>query len=110
MIRDSANWDAWWHAHVANVTPAPSTPKVDFASQMVLAVTMGERPTGGYAVAISDVTYGAGGDPLLVVVRETAPLKDAIVTQALTAPYHFVTVPRWSGTVQFGVLDEPISP
>lgn len=50
-----------------------------------LVVYAGERPTGGYSVEITEITAVEG--KTTVTVRETAPSKDAIVTQALTYPF-----------------------
>ncbi len=110
VIRDQKTWEAQWRAHTANVTPAPAVPSVDFASQMVLAIAMGEQPTGGYSIGVSEVRAGTASTPLTVLVRETRPPKDAIVTQALTSPFHFAAVPLWSGTGRFAVVDDPTAP
>lgn len=48
--------------------------------------------------------------PLTVLVRETRPSRDGVVTLALTSPFHFVVMPLWTGAVQFVVVDEPIAP
>ena len=110
VIRDQKSWEALWRAHASNVTPAPPVPSIDFASQMVLAVLMGEQLTGGYGVAVTEARAGTANTPLTVLVRETRPPKDAPVTQALTSPFHFVSIPLWSGAVQFAVVDDPITP
>jgi hypothetical protein len=109
VVRDPANWELFWRQHTSNMIPAVEVPAVDFATRTVLAVVLGLRPTGGYAVRIVDVRSAAELGPVLVVHgEESSPPPGAIVTQALTNPFHFVTVPRWDGPVRFWVLEEPI--
>lgn len=101
IVRDAASWAALWRRHAA--TPPPS---VDFLTQSVLAVVQGERPTGGHAVEIVAMQRSEASQ-LLVLVQETAPGPDDIVTQALTSPYHFVAIPRWDGAVVFRTTGPP---
>lgn len=52
--------------------------------EKVLVVFMGERSTGGYAIALSDIEDRDG--TLMVKVREKSPKPGDIVTQAFTYP------------------------
>lgn len=52
---------------------------------LYLLVTYGEKPTGGYAVEITDITEEEG--KLVVTAHFTEPGEDEMVTQALTYPY-----------------------
>ncbi|MCL6580755.1 MAG: protease complex subunit PrcB family protein [Firmicutes bacterium] len=58
--------------------------------RMVL-VTMGEKPTGGYAVEVVTAARSAGG--WVIDVRFVSPKPGDVVTQVLTYPYGFVKVP-----------------
>lgn len=89
VIRDQATWDRRW-SEMQLTRMAP--PAVDFAGQMVIAVFMGQRRSGGHAIEIVAVEVGDGG--LVITVRVTGPAAGAITTQALTAPYHAVRVAR----------------
>lgn len=110
VVRDQESWEALWRAHTSNLIPAPPAPAVDFASQTVLAVVMGEQPSGGYGVVVTKARARTANTPLTVLVRETRPSRDDIVTLALTSPFHFVVMPLWTGAVRFVVVDEPIAP
>jgi hypothetical protein len=66
---------------------------------MVIAVTMGTRPTGGHKVEITRVEETSGR--LEVSVKQTSPPKGAMTIQMLTAPFHFVAVPRSERKVEF---------
>ena len=64
-------WQKIWHEHTARVEPKPALPAVDFDKEMVLAIFMGQRPTSGYSVAVTDVTRGEKG--IVASVRRNSP-------------------------------------
>ncbi|MBI4663532.1 MAG: protease complex subunit PrcB family protein [Verrucomicrobia bacterium] len=59
---------------------------------MVVAVTMGQKTTGGFAIKIQRVAPASKTLTIFVVHRTPGP--GALVTQAFTAPFHFVAVPK----------------
>ena len=65
---------------------------VDFNRESVVAVYMGEQKTGGYSVEITSVKLEGG--KLVVTVKQNRPSPGAMVTQALTQPYHAVKIPK----------------
>ncbi len=67
-------------------------PEVDFSKKSVAAVFMGQKRSGGYSITIKDVTVN--GDTASVVVKNTTPGPDDIVTMALTAPYCVAVIPK----------------
>jgi hypothetical protein len=70
----------------------PPLPPIDFARQMVVAVSLGQRPTGGYAVEIVGAEERDG--VLHVLYLERGPRPDDFVTQVLTTPYHVRVLTR----------------
>lgn len=60
-------------------------PRIDFATQIVVGIGLGMRPTGGYAVSILDCEPRGGMLNVRYVVDTPG---GRIVTQALTAPFH----------------------
>ena len=94
-IRSASEWQAFWKSHGAGDPPA----SVDFAKEMVAAVFLGTRPTGGYSVEIASTRRE--GDALIVEYVERRPSADSIVTQALTSPFHIVKLPKVDGPVRF---------
>lgn len=100
IVRDLEAWRALWDAHTATQLPRPELPAVNFDEEMVVAVFLGERTSGGYGVAIEACT--PDGETVTVVARETAPAADSMQATVMTAPFAFVCVPRADGT---GVLD-----
>ena len=105
VIRDGAVWQTFWQEAVGNLLPPPQSPAVDFAQEMVIAASLGQRPTGGYDISI-DAVYEAEGQ-LFVAVRETAPAPGSIVTQALSAPVAAVAAPRSDAPVVFVPASAP---
>lgn len=98
VARDAAAWQAVWADMMGNVVPVPEAPKVDFARHQVVAAFMGQRNTGGYSIKITRVE---AGERIVVHVKESSPPPDAMVTMALTAPYHTVVIPRSDKPVEF---------
>jgi hypothetical protein len=89
-----------WAQHWSRMTgrPAQEAPGgIDWNSQILLAVHLGTRSSGGFSVKVARVER----DGALGIVRaiEETPVPGSIVTQALTSPYVIVKVPR--GIAQF---------
>ncbi len=55
-----------------------------------ILITYGEKPTGGFAVDITDIEIN--NDSLKVFVEFTNPGKDELVTEALTYPYDLILI------------------
>ena len=98
VIMDAATWEQVWK-QIHPEVPPPPVPLVDFSRSMVIGVAMGERPSGGFAVRITEI--GSTGNELVVHVEETTPPEDAMTIAALTYPYHFVAVVQSSYPVRF---------
>lgn len=92
LITGEASWKSHWQQHAARVMPVPAAPAVDFSQSSILAVYMGERNSGGYSIEVTGAELVNG--VLKVTVRETRPAPDAMVTMALTQPYHMVRLPK----------------
>jgi hypothetical protein len=100
IIRDEPAWRALWQALFANRSVMPPLPAIDFTREMVIAVAIGSRPTGGYRVEITAV-HAMGGD-LYISFRETQPdPATCVTTQALTSPAALARVSRSVGRVHF---------
>jgi hypothetical protein len=81
---------AGYSSELATYTSA--TPElIDFTNARVLLVDMGQRNTGGYAIAVTSVDVF--NDYVTANVVLTKPGTNCMVTQALTNPYQFVVIP-----------------
>ena len=70
----------------ALVTDLPQLSEDHFASNIVVAAFLGQRPTGGYRVTIES-------DGRRIRIGSEGPPPDALVTQVLTTPFKIVSLP-----------------
>jgi VWFA-related protein len=99
VARTAEEWQTLWTSHA----PDRPMPTVDFSREMVAAVFLGSRPTGGFAVEIAGAVEQDGA--LVVQYRERRPGGDAITTQVITSPYQIAALPAYRGTVRFERID-----
>ena len=92
IIRKPADWETLWGQHVTSAGAATKIPAVDFSKEMVIVATAGTQRTGGHAIEI--VRVEKDDKKLRVFIKQTAPPPGAMTLQVLTAPFHFVAVPR----------------
>jgi hypothetical protein len=97
VVRSPTEWAALWSRHMR--TPTAPPPSVDFAHDMVVALFLGERTTGGYAVEITQIERTDVG--LLIRYRTTKPDPNTMQTQAFTQPFLMVKLARVDGPVTF---------
>jgi hypothetical protein len=93
VIRNQDEWHAFWKRHSAIETNPPPAPSIDFNREMVVGIFLGEKRTGSYEVEI--VRAERSDSALYFYYREKIPSPGAIVTQALTQPFHLVRVPKY---------------
>lgn len=91
VIRDQAAWESAWQAlHGKGSDPGPP-PNVNFSSNLIVLVSMGGKPSGGYTVSIPSADEEAG--VITVAVTESSPGPTCVVTELITSPYSAVTIP-----------------
>lgn len=83
---------ALWNRAYGNQLAQPPLPEVDFRRESVVAMFIGQRPTGGYQIVIDEVTIEGG--EVYVSVRESQPAEDAITSQVVTSPWLMLSVTR----------------
>jgi hypothetical protein len=93
VIRNRDEWNAFWKRHASTDTPPALAPIVDFDRQMVVGIFLGEKSTGGYEVEI--VRAERRDCSLYFYYREESPPPGAMVTQALTQPFHLVKIAKY---------------
>jgi hypothetical protein len=99
VIRDQAEWTALWSEYESERFPKTAPPPVDFIKDMVVAVFLGGRRTGGFSVKIAGISAAESG--LKVQVEETIPGRGCMVPMMITYPYYMVRLSRHDGTVVF---------
>jgi hypothetical protein len=100
VVRDDAAWREAWSRIVGPIAPPPERPAVDFGREAIVIVAAGERPSGGWSVAVDSVAPAAGG-ALVVSYTLTGPGAGCVTAQMITSPADVVRVPRLSGEVRF---------
>jgi hypothetical protein len=106
-IYDGAAWQALWLQH-AGAGPAPA---VDFSTEMVIGVWLGDRPTSGYraevlSLVVAQIIGAPGVGPgYLVTLRESQPGYNCITSPVVTQPFHIVRAARTTG----GVMAEMVT-
>lgn len=83
---DDASYRRLWSSMIGG----GEIPAVDFASESVVFLLAGSKPTGGWSVEARGATLD--GETLVVDAPIKAPPPDAIVTQAFTSPFAVVAV------------------
>lgn len=106
VIRDEAEFLKFWAAHAADVNRPALPPKVDFGNEMVIAIAMGNRPTGGYLTEVVDIQLR--GRTLKVLVAERSPEPGVIQIQRATQPFQFVALPIVTGRIEFRSVREAV--
>lgn len=96
VVRDEGEWRSLWERHASLVMPRPDAPSVDFTRDMVVYVSIGQRPTYGYSVEIVRIAPVDEAD-FRVEIVEKKPAPDAITSQIVTQPYHMVVTAKRAG-------------
>lgn len=101
VLRDKEAYASFWERLHADRTPVPDRPEVNFENKIVVAVVLGQRPTGGYSAGIDEVLATESGGQIQVRFTEVVPGEECGVTQALTSPYALVAVEAQDEEVEF---------
>lgn len=79
--------------------PRPELPEIDFEKEMVVAIFMGERSSGGYEIEIINIIKTE--KQIAIEVEEEEPPPESLRTMVFTQPYHIVVIKRYSLPVVF---------
>jgi hypothetical protein len=93
VVRSQAEWLTLWRRHSNDLNATP--PAVVFDLEIVAAIFLGEKPTGGYDVTI--LRAGQSGDELIVEYQEKTPAPGSINIQVFQQPFHIVRINREVG-------------
>lgn len=95
VVRDSSTWRQVWRRVTERFTPAPTLPRVDFDSNMVLLAAAGQMQAGDY-IRVDFV--GIVGSRMYSVVRTGG---GCFPVEQSRYPVDIVRVPRVEGEVVF---------
>lgn len=96
VVKSAAEFSTLWQEHNGS---SENQPDVDFGSDMVVAVFMGEKATGGYNIEITSVSMN--DSQITVEYSETEPDPDGFTTQVITSPAHIVKIKKSDVKVAF---------
>ncbi len=97
VVKNVEEWRALFRASGPGIEAPPLN--IDWSKSMLIAVSLGSRPSGGYAVAIDSLTLK--GSHWIVHARESRPAKDSLQTTMITAPFDCIATARFAGRVDF---------
>lgn len=81
-----------WNQGYGTQLNLPSVPVVNFQQESVIAIYMGQKPTGGYSITVDDVVLEDG--EVYIDVSAYEPSADDFTTQAFTSPWVMVRISR----------------
>ena len=99
VVTNAAQWTEVWQKHSVGKSPGEKAPEADFEKETVIFVALGQQRTGGYGIEIAEVKRVEGKVKVLVKTRKPKP--GGIQLQAISAPFHAVAVPKFSGEAIF---------
>ncbi len=91
VYQDSAAFRGAWAQLYPVPALRPALPAVDFTKSRVLVVAAGNRPTGGFRVALDEAHVA--GDSALITVNLFTPAAGCGVMQEITAPAVAIVAP-----------------
>ncbi len=72
--------------------PGIPVPKVDFQNNIVVALFMGEKASGGFSTEVNSVSMEK--ESMVVHIKENNPKSTDNVTMAICQPFSFVLIPK----------------
>ena len=83
--------------------PELKAPPIDFEKETVIALFLGEKTSGGYAITVGQILNI--DDKINVAYKITAPKRGEMVTTVMTQPYCIIKIPKTSKKVTFSSLN-----
>ena len=106
IISDAAALDNVWIEHGAGLREGHQKPVIDFNFDQMLALFLGEKLSGGYAIIVEGVDVF--DDRLDVNIVETVPGNGCPVTLGFTRPYQFIQILKTDKMISFLIRSETV--
>lgn len=97
VIQDNTAWANLWNLTPQTYPTPDPPPQVNFSEKMIIAVSMGIRPTTGYEIEIKEIIDT--GLTVVVKIQNTYPTE--AVFEMMTSPYHIVEIEKISKPIVF---------
>lgn len=98
VAKTQAEFEKIWKAVTDGHWPKPETPELP-ADKMAVAIFMGSRSSGGYAIKITDVKTEGG--KLVVEYSKASPEPGMMSTNVMTEPFSIRLVDKTDAPVEF---------
>jgi hypothetical protein len=109
ICRTREDFMAFWnrHNHQPDHYSSTNLPEVDFTQDMVVIVMDSMEPSTGYDLTIAEIQKSPSG--LIVRAQKEEPSPESIVCDALTEPYHIITIPSSNDPITLYVNENGIT-
>jgi len=104
FINSAAQWQAYWRQVHASLATLPPLIPVDFSTSSVLAVCLGQQPTTGFGLKITNITASAAGTT--VNLTESTPTITCSVSETPTDRYVIVRTAKLTEPISFRITSE----
>lgn len=98
-IRTVKDFNRLWDTLKSHAPDKAATPSVDFSSEMVMAILLGNREKSGYDIKIDRVIDE--NKRAVVDMTITEPAEECISAQIITSPYVIIKTPALSKPVVY---------
>jgi hypothetical protein len=95
VVTSEDEWEEFWRQHQENRLPPAARPDVDFSDAFVAAVFLGQRPSGGYALNVTQVVVEDG--VYRIHYESSSPGQGCGTAAVITHPYVILTLSRQEG-------------
>jgi len=105
IVKDQSSLLSVWNKFYGNQLSVPELPPVDFDKETIVAILMGQKATGGYALDLKNISLD--NNELFIDLKQIVPGEGAITTQAFTNPWMLIKILR--GGLDLAWLRDPDS-
>ena len=105
IIKNSSSLLNVWNRAYGNQLSVPPLPNVDFDKETIVAIFMGQKSTGGYALRLENIQIDE--NELFLDLQQIVPGEGAITTQAFSHPWMLIKILR--GGLNLAWLRDPAS-
>lgn len=88
-----------WNIIYATQLDKPPLPNIDFDTNIIIGIFLGEKPTAGFSIEVQKIMEENG--KIIVYIEETSPPQDSFQAQIITEPYHVIQIPKMDKPVVY---------
>ena len=102
IIRSQAELEKIYTTINKTRRPGYSVPKIDFSKEIVIALFMGSKTSGGYSIKIDHIDFKP--EETLVNIIKSKP--SGMATSVMTQPFYIAKIPKMAKKIVFADLSE----